>query len=446
MLGGDYTTGYVKQHKYADAVRTMLESYYFFWKYRPLYSPIINEEDKRLFENQEREFGYKKPDSVEKGDVDALAKYEKRLIVPEPDRFYSHGAGKPLLTAVVSIPQLALVKLVLPADKTLLYYQYNYNYHPIFILTRLAQLLAGLATILIIYRILLREYGIDRALLGASIMAFIPLSIKYFPNLHHDSFLAPFLILSAYYFTKERYIKAGILLGLALASKNTAVILGAAFLAYIISAAWYAHQSSGKDAALDLLSRGIKGYATVMVFGFILLLPFANPISYAQEILTPITHREYDPRGMNVDQFSVSQMLKLPGRDEVSSVIRPEVRLVQLLLHFQDYGFFFLVITVLLLLPRQKDSLTSLSFITLLFALPYGLVFGYTLNYRALLFVPFFVLLCVNIAEKKHLLGFVMLLLCMDVLYCIDPINTDMLHYPVNKESLWDSYGRSIAD
>src|SRR5688572_6245195 len=39
------------------------------------------------------------------------AAYRKRLIVPEPERFYARGAGRPLLAALVNIPPLALVAL-----------------------------------------------------------------------------------------------------------------------------------------------------------------------------------------------------------------------------------------------------------------------------------------------------------------------------------------------
>ena len=223
MVGGDYTKGYLTKHEVGNAAVTALKSYYFYWKYRPLFSPIIDEKDKHLFQREETRFGYKRPVSVQRAtDPERVAKYAQRLVVPEPDRFYRNGTGKPLLPAILTIPQLGLTQLVSSGDRNLLAIQFAYNYHPMFILVRLAQILSGLFTILLVYWILAREYDQTKAVLGAAVMAFFPVSIKYFPNLHHDAILAPFALLAAYWFTKQQYVRAGIFFGLALASKNAA--------------------------------------------------------------------------------------------------------------------------------------------------------------------------------------------------------------------------------
>src|SRR5215469_11279575 len=58
LLGGDYTTGYLREHNYGAAFKTLIKSYYFYWKYRALFSPIISENDKELFHSEETHFGY----------------------------------------------------------------------------------------------------------------------------------------------------------------------------------------------------------------------------------------------------------------------------------------------------------------------------------------------------------------------------------------------------
>jgi hypothetical protein len=164
MLGGDYTRRYLAEHELGRAASTIERSYYFYWKYRPLFAPVIDEKDRTLFRPEEARFGYTTPISLRGWDPDRVAKYSQRLVVPEPERFYRLGAGKPLLPAVVSLPQLGLVKLLTPDRGSLLAIQHGYNYHPLFILTRLAQILSGLLTILLVYWILAKE--LDQGAVG----------------------------------------------------------------------------------------------------------------------------------------------------------------------------------------------------------------------------------------------------------------------------------------
>ncbi len=433
LLGGDYTVGYLKQHRLADAVSTALKAYYFYWTYRPLYSPLIREQDKTLFGAQEREFGYQKPDRVSKDDPQAVTKYSKRLIVPEPDRFYTHGAGKPLLSAIASIPQLTLLKLISPGDKNLLNYQYRYYYHPIFIVTRLAQILAGLATILIVYWILAREYDKTRALIGAATVGLFPAAIEYFPNLHHDSILAPFLVLSFYLFFKGHYKRAGLFFGLALAAKNVAIFMLPVFAVHVLIVLMEERRRSPKFD-WSVMLRKLAGPAKAVAISFLVLLPFANPISYASEILTPVTHRETDMRGENVEQSTLSGRLGAQEK-QVAGVERPAVRFLHMLLRLESNDFFFLAVAVFALSSTRQDPLMRLCFLFLLMSLPYGLIFGYGLNYRSLQFVPFFALLAGRLIPRQLAIAFVSLLLVVDIVYCIDPISVDSLHAPIKRDN-----------
>lgn len=183
MVGGDYTKGYLAKREVSNAAATALKSYYFYWKYRPLFSPIIDEKDKRLFQREETRFGYKKPVSVQRAtDPDRIAKYAQRLVVPEPDRFYGNGTAKPLLPAILSIPQLGLTQLISSDHRNLLVIQHTDNYHPMFILVRLAQILSGLFTVLVVYWILAREFDQTKAVLSAAVMAFFPLRSSTSPT------------------------------------------------------------------------------------------------------------------------------------------------------------------------------------------------------------------------------------------------------------------------
>src|SRR5437870_6491713 len=209
LLGGDYTAGYARSGEYAGALATALKAYYFYWKYRPLFSPVVADEDKTIFGAEEKRFGYVNPAEADPSEK-TEASYRKRLIVPEPDRFYRHGAGKPLLSAIANIPPLALVALATRNGPDLLSYQYQYNYHPIFILVRLSAILAGLATLVLVYLIAERAWGQTRATLAGALFLAYPPVLLFFPNIHHDAYMVPFLLGAVWGVAKERYVLAGI--------------------------------------------------------------------------------------------------------------------------------------------------------------------------------------------------------------------------------------------
>jgi len=255
MLGGDYTVSYLKEGEHQKAINTIVKAYFLFWQYRPMFAPVIKDEHKQLFADEETKFGYMKPESVQRGDQESLQKYQARLIVPEPDRFYRQGAGKPLLSAVLSIPQLAVVSRFY-TGKELLDLQFNERIHPVFILVRLVQIISGLISIILVFNIISKEMDPETGLLGASIFAFFPLTMHYFPDLHHDSILIPFFIASGYLLLKDKYIKGGLIFGLALASKNSAIFLLPAFSLFYIWNANNIKVSKGIRKELNgLLSR-----------------------------------------------------------------------------------------------------------------------------------------------------------------------------------------------
>jgi hypothetical protein len=422
VLGGDYTMGYLRQHDYGAALRTGLKAYYFFWQYRPLNAPVIAPRDRTLFAREEKQFGYVRPDAVTFGDPAAMAKYRSRLIVPEPDRFYSHGAGKPLLPALLSVPQMALLDALHVGSERFLAAQYGGQTSWIFLVIRLVQLFAGAAAVLLVFRLLDKCLGYRRAVWGTLIFASFPVTIKYFPNIHHDSILVPWFLLAVSLYLANRHAAGGVAYGLALASKNLAIILAPALLIDACVKGLEIWRQDGRHAAQTFLRRKLAGLAVMGCIAFATLLPFANPISYAQEVLTPVISRKFDPRGENLNQWTVQAMA---GE---TSPLSPQVSLAQKFLYFGDVGFFFCVLAFGLAMQKTLTKAGRLSMIILLLYLPLSSIFGLQLTYRTLLLVPFF---CMAAAELLRLGQLRMLAagtLCLALIYVSDPGRTDLIH------------------
>jgi len=422
MLGGDYTLGHLRKHEYANAVKTLAKSYYFYWYYRPLNAPVIREDHRRLFATEESEFGYVKPASVQFTDPAAIEKYERRLVVPEPDRFYSHGAGKPLLPALVSIPQLILIKLLGISTNQILDAQYYRHYDPVFIILRLAQLLAGLGSIFLVYKILEAKVDTERALLGALTFAIFPTTIKYFPNLHHDGILVFFLLLAVYLQMEKRYLAAGVAYGLAMASKNVAIILLPALVGDFLIQAFRFWRGAEPSTAYTRLRARLAGLAIMGAVAFATLLPFANPISYAQEILTPFITRPIDPRGENVSQWTLKEIVS----DDAG--LSPQVKFAKKFLYFNDLGFLFLVLTLCLAFQRPLNSITRLSLILMVLYLPMSSIFGLSLDWRTLFLVPFFAMAAAELLQPRQLKWLVSATAALALIYVSDPSKTDSIH------------------
>ncbi len=411
FIGGDYTAGYLEEGEYGKALETAWKAYVLYWRYRPLFAPVIAEEHKSWFEEEEQRFGYVKPESVARGDPDALDKYQERLIVPEPDRFYQHGAGKPLLPSLLTIPQLGLIALISSGDE-LLVIQHSHQRHPIFVLTRLVQIVAGLATILLVAFIAAREVGEHAAPLGAAIAAFVPISPMYFPDLHTDSIMTPFLILAAYLLFNRQVLWGGVMYGLALASKNTAVFLLPAFgIFYLIEGVKI---NGWSTPLLGYLWRRVRQLALFCGIAVVVLFPFANPLSYVIEVLTPITGRQFDPRGEDVSRWII-------GRGTESGMGSSDARLTAAA-SFDDVFQLLVLLALFLAIQARLGRFGQLSLIMLLLVVPYGVVFSYSFNWRYLMFVPFLALFSVDALRRPHALAFAAVLALFTLAEAMDVI------------------------
>jgi len=422
MLGGDYMLGYLRLHDYSDALKVFAKSYYFYWNYRPLNAPVISPKDRFLFSREEQQFGYTRPNAVRLNDPAAVEKYRARLVVPEPDRFYSHGAGKPLLPAILSIPQLALAKVLGITTDRFLNAQYGERADWIFVVFRLIQMLGGLACVLLVFRLLEKTLEIQKAYFGTLIYATFPLTIKYFPNIHQDSTLVPFFLLAVYYYLGGRYAASGMAYGLALASKNLAILLLPALLLDIAAQGLCRLRQGGLAAAFAFLRPKLAGLLIMGMVAFAVFLPFANPVSYVEEILTPVISRPIDPRGENVSQWTVKAMV---GN---VSALSPQVIFAQKFLYFDDLGFMFFVLAACLAVQKGLSSLGRISLLVLVLYLPMSSIFGLQLTYRTLLLGPFFCCLATEVLRPRQLKLLAAASICLALIYVSDPGRTDLIH------------------
>jgi hypothetical protein len=437
MVGGDYTRGYLAAGDAAGAARCALKSYFFYWYYRPLFAPVIEDRHRTLFSAEEERFGYVRPEDVRERSEVKLDRYENWLVVPEPDRWYRHGAGKPLLPAVLTLPSLGLVELATRGGPTLLEYQFGRNYHPIFLLVRLSQIIAGLVSVVLVYRALRGEHGERKAVLGSAIFALFPLAIQWFPNLHHDAIMVPFAVAATTNFLKSRYARSGIFFGLALASKNVAFLLLPALLLMVLWNLLRVRRSDDPGAFCLQARRLSRGVPVFLLLALVALVPFANPVSYAKEVLTPFTAREYDPRGEDVSRFTVSGRLLDPhDSEQVGSVRRSEVMLLDRV-SVLDATLFLMILAILLAATGVHGDLARFSFIMLLLMVPYQLVFGQSLSWRYLLFLPFFVFLLSRLVDARRMRWVLAFVVLVDIILLIDPMTTSILHVPAGAETFW---------
>ncbi len=441
LLGGDYAAGYLAEGNHSAALRTAARAYTLYWNYRPLFSPIVRPEHARMFAVEEEKFGYVKRESVDPLAPDALDHYAKRLVVPEPDRLYSHGSGKPLLATILSIPQLGLVQWLTRGGESLIEIKHRANYHPIFFVARGVQFLAGLATLLLVYHALRGAFGADRAVWGSAVFALFPMTLKFFPNLHHDSILVPFLVLAVVGHVKKRPVLTGLALGLALATKNAAVFLLPALIILSAQRVISAGREPRDGSAWRRACAGeVRRLLVAGAVAFVVLVPFANPVSYVEEILTPISGREFDPRGENVTNFAVATTLRSQNSTGLS-VFRPEIVALRQGLYFGQVAFFFFSLSLFGLLPRCTHDLSRTALVIVLLSVPFGFVFGHSLGYRSLFFVPFFAIACADLLGRRPLRLLAVLLAGISLVYAADPLTTSDATYPVEDRTFAESLG-----
>jgi hypothetical protein len=425
LLGGDYTLGYLKAHELGHALDCAARSYRFYWQYRPRFSPVIAEHDRTLFAAEERRFGYVPPDPTS---AKTLAHYEKRLIVPEPDRFYRYGAGEGLLAQLLRVPSLVLVQALAGSGRVLLDLQFSRKYHWLFLVLRLQGLVAGVLCLLLVHRILASDAPFDRAWLGMAWLAALPPVLCFFPNLHFDAIMAPLLLLAAALFVQQRHVAGGVAFGLALAAKNTAVFLLPAAFAFVAWEIVHAHRDGGWPAAREGLRRRVVGLSAFLLMSIVSLTPFANPVSMAQEIITPVIAQPFDARGVDVGAFSLTSKF---GVDAVAEGVVPQRRIV--LMIRQLFGTNMRTLLLLIALPlawsRITRPLSRLGFFFLLLVFPYAILFGDGLGYRSLMFLPFFALIAAEVLDRRALLATIAAFLVVDLVFVVDPITSIGLPY-----------------
>ena len=424
LLGGDYTLGYLKAHEFGHALDCAARSYRFYWQYRPRFSPVIAEHDRTLFAAEERRFGYVPPDQAS---AKTLAHYQKRLIVPEPDRFYRYGAGEGLLAQLLRLPSLALVQALSGSGRVLLDLQFHRKYHGFFLVLRLQGLVAGALCLLLVYRILAREAP-DKAWLGMAWLAVLPPVLTFFPNLHFDAIMAPLLLLAATLFVRGRHVAGGIAFGLALAAKNTAVFLLPAAFAFVAWEIVHAHRDGGWPAAREGLRRRVVGLSVFVLMSIVSLTPFANPVSMAQEIITPVIAQPFDARGVDVKDFSLASRF---GVEPAAAGIVPQRRIVLMIRHLVGTNMRMLMLLIGLPLAWSRITLplNRLGFFFLLLVFPYAIIFGDGLGYRSLMFLPFFALIAAEVLGRRMLIATIAAFLLVDLVFVVDPITSTGLPY-----------------
>jgi hypothetical protein len=431
LFGGDYTVGYLHDGDYADALRTAVKSYYFFWKYRPINAPIVSPPDRALFSDEEKRYGYVKPISshatistFSSSEATGFeSSYAARLIVPEPDRFYSHGAGKPLLPALLSVPQLVLVETSGLGRTALLRAQFRGTPSAVFLLCRAIQYLSGVASLILLYNIVRRAAGVHKALMVTFIFSIFPLTIKYFPNMHHDSIMVTFFLLTLYLLVIERFAAAGVAYGLALASKNVAIILAPALLIQIAINAIGISREAGKSKALVYVRSQTTGLLITALIAFATLIPFANPLSYAEEVMTPIVARPIDTRGEEVKKWTVNEMT-----NNNDSQLSPSVLAAQKFLYFHDIGFFFAALALFGLGPQLRSYHAQLAMAVLCLYIPLSAIFSPLLDYRTLLLAPLFLMIASDTFDLRRLRWLALLTMALTFAYLSNPMKTDLIH------------------
>jgi len=428
LIGGDYARGYVREGKYGKALSVIGRAYYFHWKYRPLNSPIIDDNDKRLFEGEERDFGYRRPSDLASGEEKSEDRYRTRLVVPDPERFYMNGAGKPLLPALLNIPSLALVAAVTKDGPDLLKLQFGNSYHPVFLLLRASAILCGLLTLLLLYALARHEWGPEKAFKAGAFFLLFPPVLLFFPNIHHDAYMVPFLVGTVYAAFRGQFVLAGVSLGLALASKNTALLIVPVLAAYILWTSRWEVATASHPARLVSIQDRVVRLLKVGLVAFVVLIPFANPYSYAVEVLTPLTGRDFDRRGENIDQWTIaSSMSPKSSRGGISSsgerfgTVRNEVQVLQRLVPW-TVNLGFVIIGILACGARTEERLLGFALVFTLMAFPHSIIFGDALGYRSLMFAPFFALVMSYWSTSRWGWGMLAVMSVMAAVLLADPI------------------------
>ena len=182
-------------------------------------------------------------------------------------------------------------------------------------------------------------------------------------------------------------------------------------------------KDAGRKQAVTYLRSQILGLLIIAGIAFCTLIPFANPVSYAEEILTPVITRPIDTRGENVAKWTFKEMAN-PERSSVS----PSVIFVQKLLYFHDIGFFFMILASFVIIPDLTKRSSQISMIMLILYIPFSAIFSTLLDYRTLILVPLFVIVASEVFDARRLGWLAMLTMALTFAYTWDPTKTDLIH------------------
>jgi hypothetical protein len=174
-------------------------------------------------------------------------------------------------------------------------------------------------------------------------------------------------------------------------------------------------------------SKDIKAAVAIAIVALVTLLPFANPVSYVHEVLTPVAGRDFDPRGEDVESFSLGA--QITGEATSSSVTSSNVQVSKVVLLQQfvksivpwNTHLGFVVLAILACGPRIKDDVFAISFIFLLMMLPYRIIFGSGLGYRSLIFVPFLCIVASRMTTLRWGLSAAAFLAVVSFVMLLDP-------------------------
>jgi 4-amino-4-deoxy-L-arabinose transferase-like glycosyltransferase len=128
-------------------------------------------------------------------------------------------------------------------------------------------MLAGLLTVWATYGLARRVYGERVALIAAALFALSPFAILFAPTAFTDPWLTLFLVSAAWAALVRRPVLAGVLAGLAAASKQQGVFAAPLVVALLVVAAWQARPQRRKQALLPALAWAVLGYG--VVFGLV---------------------------------------------------------------------------------------------------------------------------------------------------------------------------------
>ena len=129
--------------------------------------------------------------------------------------------------------------------------------------------------------------------------------------------------------------------------------------------------------------------------------------------------RSHDPRGEDVSSFTLAEGRALDRQGDVDRghSVQQLHRLVPW------YAFLaFVLLGILACGPRLRDPMVALSFFFLLMMFPHSLVFGQGLNYRSLMFAPFFCLAAVRFSTTRWCVPAIALLALADLVVLADAL------------------------